>query len=80
MAVASVSHDGEAVYGAQVIAAMEAQAFVENDLNRLIDTTWLKKRSCSKNDAYISFFYWQLEEKITRSLWRVYEFSKRSHV
>ncbi len=35
---ASVSHDGEAVYGAQVIAAMEAQAFVEPDLNRLIDT------------------------------------------
>ncbi len=35
---ASVSHDGEAVYGAQVIAAMEAQAFVEPDLNRLLDT------------------------------------------
>ena len=35
---ASVSHDGEAVYGAQVLAAMEAQAFVERDLNRLIDT------------------------------------------
>jgi ADP-ribosylglycohydrolase len=35
---ASVSHDGEAIYGAQVIAAMEAQAFVEPDLNRLIDT------------------------------------------
>jgi len=34
----SVSHDGEAIYGAQVIAAMEAQAFVESDLNRLIDT------------------------------------------
>lgn len=34
----SVSHDGEAIYGAQVIAAMEAQAFVEPDLNRLIDT------------------------------------------
>ena len=33
----SVSHDGEAIYGAQVIAAMEAQAFVEPDLNRLID-------------------------------------------
>ena len=33
----SVSHDGEAIYGAQVIAAMEAQAFVESDLNRLID-------------------------------------------
>src|ERR687890_1266740 len=34
----SVSHDGEAIYGAQVVAAMEAQAFVEPDLNRLIDT------------------------------------------
>ncbi|MFZ9858973.1 MAG: ADP-ribosylglycohydrolase family protein [Roseiflexaceae bacterium] len=34
---ASVSHDGEAIYGAQVIAAMEAQAFVERDLNALID-------------------------------------------
>ncbi len=33
----SVSHDGEAIYGAQVIAAMEAQAFVEAELNRLID-------------------------------------------
>jgi hypothetical protein len=35
---ASVSHDGEAVYGAQVLAAMEALAFVESDTNRLIDT------------------------------------------
>ena len=35
---ASVSHDGEAIYGAQVIAAMEAQAFVENDIQKLIDT------------------------------------------
>src|SRR5436190_11046862 len=26
---ASVSHDGEAIYGAQMLAAMEAQAFVE---------------------------------------------------
>jgi ADP-ribosylglycohydrolase len=34
---ASVSHDGEAIYGAQVLAAMEAQAFVENDINKLID-------------------------------------------
>lgn len=34
----SVSHDGEAIFGAQVIAAMEAQAFVEPDLHRLIDT------------------------------------------
>ena len=28
----SVSHDGEAIYGAQVIAAIEAQAFVERDI------------------------------------------------
>jgi len=35
---ASVSHDGEAIYGAQVVAAMEAQAFVESDIDRLIDT------------------------------------------
>ena len=34
---ASVSHDGEAVYGAQVLAAMEAAAFNERDTNRLID-------------------------------------------
>jgi ADP-ribosylglycohydrolase len=34
----SVSHDGEAIYGAQVIAAMEAQAFVERDINKLLDT------------------------------------------
>jgi ADP-ribosylglycohydrolase len=35
---ASISHDGEAVYAAQVVAAMEAQAFVEPDLQRLLDT------------------------------------------
>ena len=35
---ASVSHDGEAIYGAQVVAAMEAAAFVERDINKLIDT------------------------------------------
>ena len=33
----SVSHDGEAVYAAQLIAALEAQAFVESDLNRLLE-------------------------------------------
>ena len=33
----SVSHDGEAIYAAQVIAAMEAQAFVESDIDQLID-------------------------------------------
>jgi len=34
---ASVSHDGEAKYGAQVVAALAAQAFVERDLNKLLD-------------------------------------------
>lgn len=34
---ARVSHDGEAVYAAQVIAAMEAAAFFEKDVHRLID-------------------------------------------
>jgi ADP-ribosylglycohydrolase len=34
---ASVSHDGEAIYGAQVLAAMGAQAFVERDIERLLD-------------------------------------------
>ncbi len=33
----SVSHDGEAVYGAQVLAAMEAAAFTESDTNKLLD-------------------------------------------
>ncbi|MCL6432592.1 MAG: ADP-ribosylglycohydrolase family protein, partial [Anaerolineae bacterium] len=35
---ASVSHDGEAIDGAQVIAAMEALAFVESDIDTLLDT------------------------------------------
>jgi ADP-ribosylglycohydrolase len=35
---ASVSHDGEAIYGAQVVAAIEAQAFVEPEMDRLLDT------------------------------------------
>ena len=32
-----VSHDGEAVHGAVMLAAMEAQAFVENDMEKLLD-------------------------------------------
>lgn len=35
---AGVSHDGEAIYGAQVLAAMEALAFVESDIPTLLDT------------------------------------------
>ena len=34
---ASVSHDGEAIYGAQVVAVIEAMAFVENDISKLIN-------------------------------------------
>src|SRR5258707_13914616 len=32
-----VSHDGESVYAAKLLAAMEAQAFVERDVQKLID-------------------------------------------
>ena len=34
---ASVSHDGEAIYGAQVVAALESMAFIENDLTKLVE-------------------------------------------
>jgi ADP-ribosylglycohydrolase len=33
----SVSHDGVAIHGAQVVAALEAMAFVEHDLDRCLD-------------------------------------------
>ncbi|KAL6867048.1 ADP-ribosylglycohydrolase [Trichoderma novae-zelandiae] len=36
-AAASVSHDGEAVYAAQLWAAMEAEAFASRDINRIVD-------------------------------------------
>jgi ADP-ribosylglycohydrolase len=35
---ASVSHDGEAVFAAQVIAAMESAAFLEPNIDTLLDT------------------------------------------
>jgi ADP-ribosylglycohydrolase len=35
---ASVSHDGEAVHAARLLAAMQAQAFVESDVDKLLDT------------------------------------------
>ncbi len=34
---ASVSHDGEAIYGAQVIAAMESLAFIESNIHVLLE-------------------------------------------
>jgi len=44
---ASVSHDREAIYASQVLAAMEAQAFVESDINQLLDvgTSFIPKDS-----------------------------------
>ena len=43
----SVSHDGEAIHGAQVIAALIAQAFLETDINKLLDiaTTFIPPNS-----------------------------------
>lgn len=35
---ASVSHDGEALHAARVVAALVAQAFVEDDVGKLLDT------------------------------------------
>jgi ADP-ribosylglycohydrolase len=35
---ASVSHDGEALHAARVVAALVAQSFVESDMGRLLDT------------------------------------------
>lgn len=37
-AAGKVSHDGESVYAAMVLAAMEAEAFVSKDVNHLLDT------------------------------------------
>ena len=34
---ASVSHDGEAIVGAQMVAAMESLAFIESDINKIIN-------------------------------------------
>lgn len=33
----SVSHDGEALYGAQVLVALESLAFVESDVDKMLD-------------------------------------------
>ena len=33
----SVSHDGESIYGAQVVAAIEAYSFIETDIKKIIE-------------------------------------------
>jgi hypothetical protein len=38
MRAGSVSHDGEAIYGAQLLAAMESAAFLTSEIDRLLDT------------------------------------------
>ncbi|MDQ3855345.1 MAG: ADP-ribosylglycohydrolase family protein, partial [Chloroflexota bacterium] len=45
----SVSHDGAAIHGAQVLAAMEAQAFVESRIDRLLEVGV----SCIPSDSLI---------------------------
>ena len=55
---ASVSHGGEAIYGAQCLAAMEAQAFVESDINKLIDTGL----SVIPDDSIISYMINDIRE------------------
>lgn len=37
MKSASVSHDGEAIYGAQVVAAMVSAAFIEKEMDAILD-------------------------------------------
>lgn len=65
---ASVSHDGEAIYGAQVIAAMEALAFVEPRLNRLLDVA----TSLIPHDSIIYRLIHDIREWHTRDEdWRV---------
>jgi len=59
---ASVSHDGEAIYGAQVIAAMEAQAFVESDMNALLDVgQGVIPRDCTINRLIDDLREWRQE-------------------
>ncbi len=65
---ASVSHDGEAIYGAQVIAAMEALAFVEPRLNKLLDVA----TSLIPHDSLIYRLIHDIREWHTRDEdWRV---------
>src|SRR5215211_5775419 len=61
---ASVSHDGEAVHGAQVVAAMEAGAFVESDIGRLIDdAVSLISKDCVIFRMIDDIREWHAEEK-----------------
>ncbi len=71
-AAASVSHDGEAVYGAKVLTAMQSLAFIESDIDTLID----KALTYIPTDSVISTMIgdlrgWHAKEKdwrVTREL------------
>lgn len=64
---ASVSHDGEAVYAAQALAAMEALAFIEPDLNKLLDVA----QEVVPPDSTIALLYHELRERhATEPDWR----------
>jgi len=69
---ASVSHDGEAIYAAQVIAAMEALAFVEPDLGRLLEVAvQFIPRDSVIYSLIADLRQWRVEEKdwrIARSM------------
>ncbi len=67
-AAASVSHDGEAVYGAKVLTAMQSLAFVESDIDTLID----KALTYIPSDSVISTMIgdlrgWHAKEKDWRA-------------
>ena len=56
---ARVSHDGEAVYAAQALAAMEALAFIETDLNKLLDAA----QTVLPPDSVIARLHLELREQ-----------------
>jgi ADP-ribosylglycohydrolase len=61
---ASVSHDGEAVYAAQVIAAIESMSFVEKDLKKILDTVLLIiPRDCLVAKMIADLRYWRASEQ-----------------
>lgn len=64
---ASVTHDGEAIYAAQVIAAMESLAFIESDINKLLDTAI---KIIPKNSVVYNAISDIREWKVAYSDWR----------
>ena len=52
---ASVSHDGEAIYASQVLAAMEAFAFVESNIDKLIDIINVTSVNCLKKTGQLAY-------------------------